>query len=88
MNQNAPNGIDGMGFPYELYVVRDNNIFGVALSNGMIQILATSVIRGASCSWKDSPVPMDNARPATKKDFDDFRTQIPNGYIFPETIAA
>jgi len=58
------------------FVVVDNNIFGcVSGKNLDIQILASSIIRGASVTWRDGtiPIPTKGIRPATRADFEIFR---------------
>lgn len=60
------------------FVVVDNNVFGCINSvfyPNLIQVLASSVIRGATVSWIDGtvPIPVKGMRPATRADFDTFR---------------
>lgn len=65
------------------FVVVDENLFGYINPEfpNHVGILATSVIRGSCYSWMDGavPVPEKGMRPATRKDFDDFRIS-PKGY--------
>lgn len=66
------------------FVVVDNNVFGCInplFYPGYIQVLASSVIRGAIHHWIDGPmlIPANGMRPATRADFDSYRVS-PAGY--------
>jgi hypothetical protein len=67
------------------FVVVNENILGYVDPSQPNQagVLASSVIRGASHSWKDGPYPLRtdgrDVRPATRQDFMDFRVE-PTGY--------
>lgn len=67
------------------FVVVDENVFGCInpLQPNTIQILATSIIRGAIYTWMDGlcPVPMNDKRmrPAIRADFSTYRVS-PSGY--------
>lgn len=61
------------------YVVVDGNILGIIRTEqpDVLEILATSPLRGAVLTWMDGTtcVPLDpsRVRPATEDDFADFR---------------
>jgi hypothetical protein len=61
------------------FVVVEGNILGFILPELplSVQILSSSIIRGASVSWMDGsyPLPLDpeRVRPATRDDFKEFR---------------
>jgi len=67
------------------FVVINENMLGYVnpLTPNSAGILASSVIRGASHSWKDGDYPLSvdgrGVRPATKADFDTYRVSS-NGY--------
>jgi len=66
------------------FVVVDNNVFGCVNPTfypGLIQILASSPIKGATVSWRDGTtvIPDKGMRPATCADFSTFRIS-PEGY--------
>lgn len=60
------------------FVVSEENVFGYVLPEvpDQLQILASKPQRGATCSWMDGSIPLDNARPASRSDFHDFRIGI------------
>jgi len=64
------------------FVVVNENIFGCIDPRQplQVQVLSSSVIRGASHGWADGPYPIrpnfPNVRPATRRDFVSFSVSI------------
>lgn len=73
-----------------IYVVLNENTLGCLRSDDArsIDVLGYSVVRGGR-DWKNGPVPfspgIDTLRPATRKDFDDYRVVLPPDF---EEVAA
>lgn len=64
-------------------VVHKESTLGVILSNGMMQILHASLLKGSTFSSMDGAlyVKKSDTRPATRQDFEDFRVKWHPDYV-------
>lgn len=75
---------------YGKYVIKDENTLGfIFTGSNQMQILHGSILRGATLTWKDGFIillPSDKIRPATKKDFEDYRLRLPPDFVEATSI--